>query len=318
MFFRPLQTVSLAISLAFLAAALAGHAAASEPSVIAVDTAFKLSPPEGWTIEEAPAIVLRGNGNIVLFNRGAHPLLEFDRKGRFVREIGAGLFKTPHGLRIDHDGNLWTTDSGTHLVLRFSPAGEVTMVLGRKDFAGRDWFDRGYPDGVFFDQPLDVGFDAANNIYVVDKGNARIVKFAADGDYLAAWGAPGVGPGQFNFAHSIEIDSADRVFVADRENKRIQIFTTEGDFVEERESVGHPYNLLLDENEALWVTDARAARISQYSADGALLHAYQSLGKEPGEFYSLHGVAIDQHNRLYTSEVWNWRVQRFTLEQQAQ
>jgi hypothetical protein len=64
--------------------------------------------------------------------------------------IGNGLFTHPHGLRIDDADNIWTTDDGSHLVLKLSPAGRVLLVLGRKETAAEaDWL---------FNQPTDVAF----------------------------------------------------------------------------------------------------------------------------------------------------------------
>ncbi len=303
----------LALALSLVASSMnPGFAKEQGATKISLDPSFSLSLPEGWIIQEAAAITVRENGNVLLFHRGEHQLLEFNKDGLFIREIGAGLFKKPHGLRLDNEGNIWATDSETHLVLRFSPAGNVTMILGKKDYASRGWFDRGY-NVVFFDQPLDVGFDSHNNIYVVDRGNERIVKFSSDGDFLSEWGEKGEGQGEFDFPHSIVIDSADKVFVADRENKRIQIFTANGAFLQERKEVGYPYVLLLDQDEGLWVTDARVEKISHYSPGGELIGSYQSRGKDAGEFESVHGIAVDGGKHLYTSEIYNWRVQRFDV-----
>jgi streptogramin lyase len=61
---------------------------------------------------EATAVAINGQGHIFLFRRAAPMLCEFDAQGNFIRSIGDGLFTHPHGLRIDREGNLWTTDDG--------------------------------------------------------------------------------------------------------------------------------------------------------------------------------------------------------------
>jgi len=263
--------------------------------------------PLGWSFGEVAAITQDDDNNTFIFNRGAHPLLMFDKHGEFVKEIGQDNFSKPHGLRIDHHGNIWTTDIETHLVLRFSPEGKVTMVLGMKNKAGSGWFDRDY-NLVLFNGPQDVSFDQFDNIYVVDKGNARIVKFNADGLFVKTWGTSGANQGEFNFPHSIVIDSHDKIFVADRENKRIQIFNLEGKYLDQWNDIGYPYVLTLANN-TLWMTDARAEKVQQFNLVGELLSYYQgTAGRNPGQFGFVHGIHITKQGHIKVTNILNWNV----------
>ncbi|MFC7048723.1 peptidyl-alpha-hydroxyglycine alpha-amidating lyase family protein [Emcibacter nanhaiensis] len=267
--------------------------------------AIEVSLPEGWILGEVAAIARRDNGNFIIFHRGRHQLLEFDQDQKFIREIGPGLFKNPHGLRIDDDGNIWTTDSGTHIVLRFSPSGAVTMVLGKNNLAGTGWFDRDY-HLVLFDQPMDVALDRHKNIYVVDKGNERIVKMDPNGFLIKAWGGKGSAAGEFKFAHSIVIDDEDRVYVADRENRRIQRFDLEGKYLDEWTDVGYPYVMTLA-GDKLWVTDARAETVRKFDLNGRLLKSFQGpAGRNPGQFSAVHGIYVDTDDKLWVTQIFNW------------
>ena len=57
---------------------------------------------------------------------------------------GKGIFTIPHGLRIDPAGNVWTTDVGSHQVMKFTQKGELLLTLGKKGQAGatRDTFNK--------------------------------------------------------------------------------------------------------------------------------------------------------------------------------
>ena len=35
-------------------------------------------------------------------------------------------------MRVDKDDNVWMTDEGSNMVVKFNPQGTVAMVLGRK------------------------------------------------------------------------------------------------------------------------------------------------------------------------------------------
>jgi len=61
-------------------------------------------------------------------------LFEFDQTGKYVREIGQGLygFVFAHGVRVDRQDNIWVIDEGANMVIKFDPDGRVLMTLGRK------------------------------------------------------------------------------------------------------------------------------------------------------------------------------------------
>src|SRR4029453_9363080 len=69
---------------------------------------------------------VRGSGGARLF--------EFDQTGKYVREIGQGLygFVFAHAVRVDPQDNIWTVDEGSNLIVKFNPQGQVVMTLGRK------------------------------------------------------------------------------------------------------------------------------------------------------------------------------------------
>ncbi len=268
-------------------------------------TKVEFSLPMGWTIGEVAAIKVLPNGHFLVFHRGQHQLLEFDKNKHFIREIGQGLFNKPHGLRIDRHENIWTTDANTQLVLRFAPSGKVTMVLGKNNHKGSGWFDKDR-NVVFFNNPLDVGFDSQDNIYVVDKGNDRIVKFNSNGNLVKTWGKKGTAPGEFNFAHSIDIDTQDRIYIADRENKRIQLFDVDGKVRGQFDNIGYPYIITLANN-TLWMTDARFEKVLQLDLNGKILKSYQGkVGRNPGQFSSVHGIDVDANGDVWVSQVFNW------------
>jgi len=125
-------------------------------------------------VGEASGIALNSKGHIFLFQRAKPILTEYDEHGKFLPSFDDDVFTHPHGVRIDRDDNIWTTDDGSHLVLKLNPEGHVLLVLGRKGVAAEsDWL---------FNQPTDVAFGKNGEVYVSDGyGNSRVVKFDRDG-----------------------------------------------------------------------------------------------------------------------------------------
>ena len=78
-----------------------------------------------------------GNGNGPAYASAAAQLLEFDPNGNFIREIGKNLYawSFAHAVRVDREDNIWVTDKGSDMVIKFDPEGRVVMTLGRKQEA---------------------------------------------------------------------------------------------------------------------------------------------------------------------------------------
>ena len=184
------------------------------------------------------------------FAHGGSRLFEFDKTGKFVREIGQESYAmlVAQQVRVDPQDNVWIVDQMSSMVIKFDPNGQIHLLLGRKSeservpaaplnrrpAAGRrrpgPWrTSRRRPAEDVFQRPTDVAWDAAGNIYVADGfGNARIAKFDKHGKFIKSWGSKGTDPGQFNTPHGLAIDAQGNVYVADTGNKRIQVFDGEG------------------------------------------------------------------------------------------
>jgi hypothetical protein len=183
-------------------------------------------------------VLSRGNTSGPAYGAAAAQLLEFDRSGRFLREIGQHLYawSYAHSVRIDRHDNIWVADKGSDVVVRFNQQGRVTMVVGRKPEASDESahpLEHPRPplppiDGMFR-QVTDMTWDADDNTYISDGYiNSRVAKLDKDGNWVGTWGEPGSGPGQFSTVHSIASDRANNIYVADRGNGRVQVFDTSG------------------------------------------------------------------------------------------
>jgi sugar lactone lactonase YvrE len=232
-----------------------------------------LSMPSDYSFGEVAGVAVNSKGHVFVFSRGnstgpaymatAAQLLEFDEKGRFVREIGKNLYgwAYAHAVRIDKDDNIWVVDKGSDLILKLNPQGRVVWVFGRKGEASHFQVPPDYAStlsallarsGVaitapanneprnpvpvhrdnVFNQPTDVAWDSKGNSYFSDGYvNSRVGNANARGEWVASWGSLGSGPGQFDTPHGIAVSPKDEIYVADRGNRRIQVFDPDGKFL---------------------------------------------------------------------------------------
>src|SRR6202140_3838867 len=162
--------------LAFLLALAAPAFAQQTAPEIAFDSVpdfVKL--PDGMNFGEVPGGAVDSKGNVYGFTRSnsasgpahaptAAQLLEFAPDGKFLREIGKGLYawSFAHSVRIDKDDNIWAIDKGSDMIVKFNQAGRVLWVFGRKKEGADNAQPWGHPmpplppiDGMFR-QPTDV------------------------------------------------------------------------------------------------------------------------------------------------------------------
>src|SRR5205823_4511193 len=94
-----------------------------------------LKLPPNLYLGEGIGVATNSKGHVFVYTRSEDTrLLEFDQNGKFVREIGQGLygFEFAHAVRVDRDDNIWAVDEGTNMVIKFAPDGRVAMVVGRR------------------------------------------------------------------------------------------------------------------------------------------------------------------------------------------
>ena len=233
----------LAIALiALLAAAPQAQQAVPEIPFESVPNFLKLPPDMNFG--EASGVAVNSKGDVAVFTRSnsaggpaygatASQILLFDKTGKYLREMGKGLYawSYAHAIRFDKDDNLWAIDKGSDMIVRLNPEGHATMVFGRKKEASDDaepW-ERVTPPrppvNGQFRQPTDVAWDTDGNIYISDGYiNSRVAKFTKDGDWVASLGEPGGGKlGNLNTPHTISYDAKGFIYVGDRGNRRIQV-----------------------------------------------------------------------------------------------
>ncbi len=358
---RRFQVVATLLS----ALALAANTGATQsvPAIKFDATIDFLKMPANLYLGEVAGVAVNSKGNVFIYSRTgersdvhgatAAQLFEFGPDGAFIREIGKDLygFAFAHTVRVDAQDNIWATDEGTNMIIKFNPAGRVTMVLGRREEAAEPAPPR--PAGApapapgwgTFNRPTDVTWDPAGNIFISDGyGNSRVVKVDKYGKWVKTWGERGSGQGQLNTPHAIASDAKGNIYVADRGNRRIQVFDSDGGFLRQftidvpftgevnvmngampvagappgggaTMASGSPWAICINPgaNQFLYVADAVPGRIYKVTLEGKVLGTIGEAGKQLKQFGWIHEISCPSENSLYVAELLNWRMQKLTL-----
>ena len=116
--------------------------------------------PAAWNLIQAPGVAVTAAGRVLVLHRGAHPVLEFESAGKFVRSWGDGMIS---------EGKVETIPREKYLL---------------------QWGRRGTGPGEF-GLPHNVVVDAQNRVYVTDRDNERVQVFDDSGKFLMEWKGTG-------------------------------------------------------------------------------------------------------------------------------
>ncbi|MBI4397198.1 MAG: hypothetical protein HY548_08890, partial [Elusimicrobia bacterium] len=236
---------------------------------------FELKQPDGVAVDS--------QGNIYVGEKANGSIRKFSPTGILLATFGGGI-AYPSGLTVDTAGNIFVADRQNNQVVKLSPQGAVLMKIGKFDANGIP--QPGSGAGEFHD-PTGLSVDAAGNIYVADRKNARIQKFSSSGQSLAV----------------IDLDAAD------------PLPNPHNDISDSNDPTSgphaRPWAVAVDLEGNIWVSDDRHSRVLKLSSTGTLLDAVGQKGKSPGSFKIPQGIGISPQNYLYVADRDNNRVQKF-------
>ena len=257
-----------------------------------------------------------------------------------------------HGITVDHKGNVWIGGNGPgdSQVLKFSRAGKFLLQVGKANARlgamkdGKPTYAGGSNDPISFGRVAKIFVDpSANEAYLADGYlNKRVAIIDADtGKFKRHWGAYGNKPddtdlGPYDPAappaqqfrspvHCADLSNDGLVYVCDRPNNRIQVFKKDGTFVKEAfyaknsKGDGAPFDVAFSKDPAqtyLYLADGNNMKIRILRRDTLEeLTSFGDGGRQPGQFYAVHSIAVDSKGNLYTTETYEGkRLQKFVYK----
>ncbi len=302
-----------------------GECCAGAPPVLEFDQEGNLlrhwgGPGQGYEWPDSNhGIFIDYKGNVWVGGNGGPDshILKFTKDGKFLLQVGKKGARRKEGAA---QGN---------------QEGQVAGFVG------------GSNDQVSFGRVAKIFVDAKENEAYIADGylNKRVAVIDADsGKMKRFWGAYGNKPDDtplppynpanppaqqfYNPVHCADMSVDRMIYVCDRVGDRLQVFTPEGKFVKEQwyekntlnagsvwdiafsKDAQQKYIFMADGvNEKVKVIDRQTLEELTTFGDG---------GRQPGQFYGVHSIAIDSKGNLYTTETYEGkRLQKFVYKGMA-
>ena len=246
--------------------------------------------PEDTYLGEAVGVATNSQGHIFVYTRagsvqvtmgtertfvrgnGGARLFEFDQTGKYVREIGQGLygFVFAHVVRIDPQENIWVVDEGANQVIKFNPQGQVMMILGRK------------PEAITV--PGGESGPARGAAPAEGRGGGAPAGRGGGGGEAAGGGRGGGGRGGGGLPGA----------------------GVEG------ETFNRPTDVAWDAQGNIFISDGYGnSRVAKFDKNGVFVKTWGSAGSGPSQFNTLHSIAVDAAGNVYVGDRGNRRIQVF-------
>ncbi|MBY0506382.1 MAG: hypothetical protein K2X03_20855 [Bryobacteraceae bacterium] len=243
----------------------------------------------------SPAAVAAGrDGFVFIADTANHRIRRVSPDGRIDTVAGTGeagfggdanlaiaaKLRSPMGVAIDPDGNLWIADTGNHAVRRVNRAGIIDTIAGTGEAGSAG--DNGTARRAQLNLPQALAFDNAGLLTIADTGNHRIARVSAAGVFsvIAGRGTPGnTGDGALartaalSRPTSLGYDSRGLLFLVDSGNRRIRWVNAQGLMM------GFPSEGLIEPVALAWagdsfyLSDPGRQRIFLVAANGARANA---------------------------------------------
>ncbi len=232
---------------------------------------------------------------ILTFNAQAQNLdFQFGEQG-----FDPGQFRSPIGIEIDTNDDIYVVDPGRSALLKFDATGNLIFDIVLL-----------HPvNGLQITAITDMAMDSSGNLYITDHRFHKVYKYAPDGSPIIEFGGEGTGDGEFDTPRGIAIDQNDNVYVVDHNNHRVQVFDVDGNYLSQFGSEGtepdqfqRPFSIAVDPSGDIYVLDSfMDVVIKKFANDGEFLFQFGSKGPDNGQFFGPGKIIPDSEGNIYVT-----------------
>lgn len=256
----------------------------------------------------------------------------------------AAKINSPSGSATDAAGNVYISESGSHVIRKISPSGIITTAVGT-GVAGYSG-DGGAASMAKINNPNKILIDGTGNLYISDFSNNVVRKVSTSGIITtiagtgmggySGDGGPATAANLFQPA-DIAFDASNNLYIADYVNYRIRKVSTAG-IISTYAGSGtagslgdggpataaqfhFPYRVIFDESDNLFIADAYNNKIRKVTPSG-IISTFAGTGTPAfsgdggpataAELANPVGIAFDGTGNMYIADDYNNRIRKIS------
>jgi DNA-binding beta-propeller fold protein YncE len=169
------------------------------------------------------------------------------------------------------------------------------------------------PEKSGLSDPTAVAINSANQIFVVDRGNNRIMVYTEKGEQVLTIAKNEEDEDLFQSPQSIAVTKSNKIIVSDTANNQIQVFDKDGKFLnkfgqagEEEGEFREPDGVAVDAKGNIVVADTKNHRIQIFRENGEFVSSFGKQGTKEGELLYPSGVSLDKSGNILVCDCGLW------------
>jgi hypothetical protein len=225
------------------------------------------------------AIDINDKGQVFICDRGNHRIQLFDLRGNFIRDIGGygwqeERFDEPADIWARSTLNIYIADYNNHRIQRFDK--DLNYINSKYSNSGDD-------ESVQFQEVLSVIYTRQGDLFVLEGGEFKIVKFNAQDQGEIAFGYYQSGEGELTAPTQLDINSKNQILACDSELPGILIYDYFGNYLMQmtHPDLRFPVGIAVDDKNRVYICDVEYPSIFIFSANGQLLGQIKQVGGIP-------------------------------------
>jgi len=248
--------------------------------------------------KEPSGIDKSDDGRIFICDRGNQRIQVFDLFGNFRINFGGfgwdeEKFDEPADIWARSTLNIYVADYNNQRVQRFDK--DLNYINSKNSNPGdRERFQ--------FRQVISVAYSPQGDLFIVEAGENKVLKFNSRDQGDAAFGYYESGAGELTAPVQLELSSDYRVVVSDAEAKAIFVYDYFGSYLFQitHPDFKQPMGIAHDAQNRIYVADPESKSIFEFTAGGKFLNKYRHIS---GVLFSspmdLVVTEVDNETRFY-------------------
>jgi uncharacterized protein YjiK len=318
-------------------------------------TASSLATPFGAAFDSANNVFIvdASNNRVLVYAPGSTTAFRvYGQQGSFTANatnnggISASSLASPFGVAVDSANNVFIVDASNSRVLVYAPGSTTAFrVYGQQGNFTTKNANFGVVSASSLAGPFGVAVDSANNVYIADLFNMRVLVYALgsttafrvygqQGSFASnSANNGGILARSLNFPIAVAVDSANNVYIADSGNNRVlvyalgsttafRVYGQSGSFASNfannggvsANSLSQPDGVTVDSANNVYVADSANNRVLVYSSgatsafrvfgqSGSFLSNIAHNGGISASSFSGSGVAVDNGDNVYIPDL---------------